>query len=86
MFFRHLNEEVCKLVHVARDLLLVASPDHPQAGAELRVEPAGRAGTGGEAVVVSPLLAGLESLAAVIQSLGPGETVSNNSPLVTHLS
>ena len=74
--FGHLYEEVGQLVHVAGDLLLVPVPHHPQAGAELRVVPAGRTGPRGEPVVVGPDGAALKCLAAVVQSLGPGADLS----------
>ena len=61
----HLDQELGQLVDVALHLLLVESPDHSDAGAELGVALAGWTGRG-EAVVVAPHLTPPPVLAAVV--------------------
>ena len=82
----HLDQELGQLVDVGLHLLLVETPDHPDADTEVGVVLAGRAGRG-EAVVVRPDLGPPEVLAAVVQPVYPGpgndQTVRLNNP---HLS
>ena len=67
----HLDQQLGQLSDVGLHLLLVETPDHPDADTEVGVVLTGRAG-GGEAVVVSPHLAAPEVLAAVVQPVNPG--------------
>ena len=67
----HLDQQLGQLSDVGLHLLLVETPDHPDADTEVGVVLAGRTGRG-EAVVVSPHLGPTEVLAAVVQPVNPG--------------